>query len=80
MVYSVYLSSQKFRNCMNLLLITDEISHIMSMSETLTDLCAIRQNVRLKIFFANIVYNVLVVKEFWQNIKKLVWKKMVNRL
>ena len=80
MVYSVYLSSQKFRNCMNLLLITDEISHIMSMSETLTDLCAIRQNVRLKIFFANIVYNILVVKEFWQNIKKLVWKKMVNRL
>ena len=45
----------------------------MSTSKILTDLCAIRQGVKLKKnTFANIVYNVLVVKKFWQNIKKLV--------
>ena len=36
----------------------------MSISEILTDSCAIRQNVGLKNTFANIVDNVLVVKEF----------------
>ena len=36
----------------------------MSISKILTDSCAIRQNVGLKSTFANIVDNVLVVKEF----------------
>ena len=36
----------------------------MFISKILTDLCVIRQNVGLKNTFANIVYNVLVVKEF----------------
>ena len=41
-----------------------EISHIMSISKIFTDLCVIRQTSKLKNTFANIVYNVLVVKEF----------------
>ena len=40
-----------------------KISHIMSILKILTDLCTIRQ--RVKKTFASIVYNVLVVKEFW---------------
>ena len=44
----------------------------MSMLKILTDLCAIRQGVKLKTFFADIIYNLLVVKEFWQNIGRLV--------
>ena len=51
-----------------------KISHIMSISKILTDLCKIRHNVKIKNTFENIVYNVLVVKEFWQSIKKLVSK------
>ena len=47
-----------------------KISHIMSILMTLTDSSAIRQSVRLKNIFVNIVYNFLVVKEFWENIKK----------
>ena len=46
----------------------------MSMLKILTDLCAIRQGVKLKAFFADIVYNLLVVKESWENIGRLVWK------
>ena len=44
-----------------------KINHIMSILKTLTDLCAIRQSVKIKTTFADPIYNVLVVKEFWQN-------------
>ena len=37
----------------------------MSISKILTELRSIRQNVRLKNTFADIVYNVLVVKKSW---------------
>ena len=36
----------------------------MSMLKILTDLCAIRQKIKIENTFANFVYNVLVVKEF----------------
>ena len=50
---------------MNLLMITHENkSHYVCIKD-LTDLCAIRRKVGIKNTFANIVYNVLVVKEFW---------------
>ena len=38
------------------------ISHIMSILKILTDLSVIRKSVKVKITFANIVYNVLLVK------------------
>ena len=41
-----------------------KISPIMSILKILTDLCAIKQSVKLKNTFSDIVYNVLVVKEF----------------
>ena len=49
--YPVYVSDQKFKNCMYLLLISDEKSHITSTSKTLTDLCAMRQSVKIKKHF-----------------------------
>ena len=39
------------------------ISHIMSILKILTDLSVIRKSVEVKITFANIVYNVLLVKD-----------------
>ena len=41
-----------------------KISHIMSTSKTLTDLCAIKQSVKIKNTFVDIVDNILVVIEF----------------
>ena len=38
------------------------INHTISISKILTDLYSIRQNIKLKNTFADIVYNVLVVK------------------
>ena len=39
-----------------------KISSIMSISKVLTDLCVIRQKIKIKNTFADVVYNVLVVK------------------
>ena len=42
----------------------------MAMSKILTDLCAIRQNVKIQTTFANTVYSDLVVKKSCKNTKK----------
>ena len=70
LVYPVDISDQKFKDCMNLLLITD-ISRIISISKISRDLCAIRQKIKTKNTFADIVYNALVVKISCKNIKSL---------
>ena len=36
----------------------------MSTSKTLTDLCAMKQSVKIKNTFVDIVYNALIVKKF----------------
>ena len=46
-----------------------KISLIMYISKILTDLCAIKERIRIKNKFANVVYNVLVVKKFGKNKK-----------
>ena len=74
LVYSVHISDEKFKSCMDVLMITD-CNRSMSISKNLTDLCGIRQSVKIKKTFASIVYNVLVAKEFWQNIKRFVSNK-----
>ena len=39
-------------------------SHIMSKSKILTDLSVIKQSIKIKNTFLDVVYNVLVVKTF----------------
>ena len=64
LVYPVYVSDQKFEDCVDLLLITDKISHTLCILKILTDLCVITQNVGLKNTFADIIHNVLVVEKY----------------
>ena len=73
LAYPVYLSDQEFEIVWIHYWLMMKISHIMSTSKTLTDLCAIKQSVKINTF-VDIVDNVLVVIEFWQCIKKFVWK------
>ena len=47
LIYSVHISDEKFKNCMDLLLITD-CNRSMSIWKNLTDLCGIRQSVKIK--------------------------------
>ena len=49
-----------------------KVSPIMSILKTLIDLCVIRQKIRIKITFADIVCNVLVVKKSYKNKKKFI--------
>ena len=41
-----------------------KISLNIYISKILTDLCAIKQKIKIKNIFTNVVYNVLVVKKF----------------
>ena len=64
LAYPVYVSNEKCENCINLLVITDENkSHYVYVKDV--NRSVIRQKIRIKNTFADIVYNVLVVKEFW---------------
>ena len=67
LTYLIHTSKQKFEDCMDLLLFNDENkSHYIYIyiSKYLTNLCSIKQIAKTKNTFADIVYNVLVVKDF----------------
>ena len=53
---------------------------IMCISKILTDLCFTKQRIKTKNAFVRVVYSVLVVIMYWQNIKKFVWVLMVHNL
>ena len=63
LTYPVYVSSQKFRDCMDLLLISDENkSHYVYIKDFDRFMCNKTKN-KNKFFFANVVYGLLVVKK-----------------
>ena len=55
---------------MNVYGLVVKISDLMSTSKTSTDLCAIKQSVKLKNTFVDGLCSVLVVKKLWRRIKK----------
>ena len=58
MVYPVYLCNQTFSNSMDLLLISNGF-----VNQILTDLCLIKQSIKVENTFVKVVYSVLVVKK-----------------
>ena len=60
LTYPVHVSDEKFEDCMDLLLITDRINRIMSISRILICFCAIRQNI-IKNIFADVVCGICSV-------------------
>ena len=66
LVFPVNVSDEKFKDFMDLLLITDDNkSHYVYISRILIDLCVISQNIRIKGTFACIVSCAIIVKKFW---------------
>ena len=55
-------------------------SHIMCISEILTDLSFTKRRIKTKNTFGKVVCSVLVVKMCWQSIKKFVCALMVHNL
>ena len=53
--------------------ISIKISLVISASKILTDLCAIKQKVTIKNTFADIAYNVLVVKKLLKKCNRYIY-------
>ena len=65
MVFPIYVSDQKFKGSIDLLLlINDSKSHYIYIKDFNT-LCFIKRKIKIKNGFVEIVYNVLLVKFFW---------------
>ena len=64
LAFPANISEQPFEDQMDLLLITHENNYIMTISKDSINLCTIRQRTKIKSTFADIVYKVLVAKEF----------------
>ena len=63
LTYCVHISKQSLKIIWIYCWLTMKINHTMYISKVLANLCSIRQNIKVK--NTDIVYNVLVVKEFW---------------
>ena len=55
-------------------------SHIMCKLKILTDLYFTKQKIKIKNTFARVVYNVLVVKMYWKNMKNFIWALIAHSL
>ena len=72
LVFPIYVSDQKFEDSMDfLLLIDDDKSHYVYIKDFSRFMFHKTKN-KTKITFAKVVYSFLVVKMYWQNIKKIV--------
>ena len=64
LTYPVYVSNQKFRDCMDLLLISDENKSHYVYIKDFNRFMFIKQKIKIKNIFANVVYRILLVKTF----------------
>ena len=62
LVYPVFISKQKFKDSLNLLLLIEDSNCIMSILKILTHSCFMKQKIKIKNDFVKVVYNTLVVK------------------
>ena len=62
LVFPIYVSDQKFKDSMDLLLLIDNDNHIMCTSKILTELCFTKQKIKTKNGFLEVVYSALVAK------------------
>ena len=70
--FSIHISDQKFENLMDLLLIINENKSHYVYIKDFDRFIFTKQKIKIKNTFARVVYSVLVVKMYWQNIKKIV--------
>ena len=63
LAFPIYISDQKFKSFMDLLLLIMMINHIMCTSKVLIHLCFMKQ--KKKNGFVKVIYNALVVKIVW---------------
>ena len=62
LVYSIFISRQKIKDSLDLLLLIETRNRIMSTLKILTHSCFMKQKTKIKNGFIKVVYNVLVAK------------------
>ena len=62
LIFPIYVSDQKLKDPMDLLLLNVMMNHIMCTLKTLANLCFTKQKIKTKNGFVKNVYSVLVVK------------------
>ena len=71
LVFPIYFSDQKFEDSVDLLLLIDDgKSHSVYIKDF--DRFMFNKKIKTKNGFVKVVYSVLVVKMYWQNIKMIV--------
>ena len=79
--FSIYISDQEFENSIDLLLLIDKYkSHYVYIKDFDRFMFHKTKKKKQKNTFSRVVYSALVVKMFWQNIKKFVWALMAHNL
>ena len=70
LTFSIYISDQKFKNSIDLLLLADENKSHYVYIKNFDRLCFSKRRIKPENFFEKVVYSVLVVKMCCQSIKK----------
>ena len=65
LIFPIYISSQKFKDSMDLLLLINDDKSIMCILKILTDLCSIKRRIIIKNGSSKVVCSALVVKMYW---------------
>ena len=79
--FPIYISDQEFENSIDLLLLIDKYkSHYVYIKDFDRFMFHKTKKKKQKNTFARVLYSALVVKMFWQNIKKFVWALMAHNL
>ena len=80
LTFPIYISDQKFENLMDLLLIIDDKSHYVYIKDFDKFMFPKTKNKNKKILLCKSFTVFIVVKAYWQSIKKFVWALMVHNL
>ena len=80
LTFPIYISDQKFENLMDLLLVIHKNKSHYVYIKDFDWFMFHNQRLKTKNTFVRVVYSALVVKMYWQNIKKFVWALMVHNL
>ena len=80
LTFPIYISDQKFKNSIDLLLLADENKSHYVYIKNFDRLCFSKRRIKPENSFEKVVYSVLVVKMCCQSIKKFAWALMVHNL
>ena len=80
LTFPIYISDQKFENSIDLVLVIDQNKSYYVYIKDSDRFMFHKTKIKTKNTFARVVCSALVVRIYWQNIKKFVWALMVHNM